>query len=695
MARKGRARTSQLPDVEGLTDREALAINESPFRRLIDAAGQMTWTADAQGEHSTLPSGWKIFTGQTAAESIGQGWLQAVHPDDRQRVQRAWQAAQAEKRMYDVEYRVRRHDGEYRWMLVRGLPEVTDDGALRGWLGFLTDITDQKRQHHLLQSLQALSDVALSHLHLEALLPALLDRILAVMEVNNVAILLFDETRQHLKVRAAKGMEAEIDDQTLIPIGQGFAGRIAQTAEPLIVNDLTTFPVVSSLLRKTLHSAVGVPLRVGERVLGVVHVGTVEPHEFTGDDVQLLERAAERIALAIDHAQTYAAEQAALARSQAIMQAMTDGVVVCDAQGRTTAVNAATRAILGMDDAPLHGEASSPERLAHFNARTLEGQPLPLSESPIWRALHGETFTAVNAPDLLVTSLTGREIQLSVTGAPLRDESGTITGAVTVMRDVTEQRQMEREREQMVAVVGHELRTPLTSLKMRVQIAHKKARSHDADAVALLELAEQDIRRLERMVLDLNEAVHLNRRTLTLRVAPCDVVALCRETAADVERVSGRAIQVTASDPVMFVAGDALRLQQVLTNLLNNAVKYTPPTSTIMVDVRRESAVARVVVRDNGPGIPAAALPRLFEQFYRVPGSAVFGGSRLGLGLGLYIAQMIVEAHHGRIGVSSRLGLGTVFWFSLPLDADALAASGTTEERQKEEARDEFHDRDR
>ncbi|MGO8947289.1 MAG: PAS domain S-box protein [Ktedonobacterales bacterium] len=170
-----------------------------------------------------------------------------------------------------------------------------------------------------LRRLQALTDVALAHLRLDDLLSELLGRVQNVMAVDTVAILLLDAHEHCLRVQAARGLDAEVLAHQQVPIDQGFAGRIAVSRAPLVVDDLSTFPGVSSFLPQHVRSALGAPLLLQDRVLGVLHVGTAEPHHFTEPDVQLLQHAAEHIATAVERAQMFEAEQTARQETQAAL----------------------------------------------------------------------------------------------------------------------------------------------------------------------------------------------------------------------------------------------------------------------------------------------------------------------------------------------------------------------------------------
>jgi GAF domain-containing protein len=171
-----------------------------------------------------------------------------------------------------------------------------------------------------LWALQAVTDTALSHLLLDDLLPALLEHVQEALRVDNAAVLLLNEVSQILTMQVVRGPEEAVAAQVRVPLGEGFAGRIAATREPLVVDDVTAFPVVNPFLREHLQSVAGVPLVTAGRLVGVLHVGTVLPRHFTAHDVQLLQQVADRMALGIDRARLYAGEQqarqAALAQAQ-------------------------------------------------------------------------------------------------------------------------------------------------------------------------------------------------------------------------------------------------------------------------------------------------------------------------------------------------------------------------------------------
>ena len=332
------------------------------------------------------------------------------------------------------------------------------------------------------------------------------------------------------------------------------------------------------------------------------------------------------------------------------------------------------------------------------------------------RALQGELGTELEARDLRMRMSDGREIEVNLSAAPLRDREGRLVGAVSALHDLTERNRLVRERaaaradelaaregsrrmEAFLATAAHDLRSPLTAVIGYLDLAghhfnQLAAVLREASPPALaprvagvhhdLEEADRSAERLTRLLTLLFDTAAARADQLELHRAPVDLAALVREQVA-AQRVAApdRTIRLRLPAapaapalarpvPVVPVEADADRVGQVLANYLTNALKYAPPERPIDVSVGVRRGWARVAVRDRGAGIPEAERGRVWELFHRVPGAAAQGGTagslRGGsLGLGLYICKAIVEAHGGRVGVVSAVGEGSSFWFTLPL----------------------------
>jgi signal transduction histidine kinase len=242
--------------------------------------------------------------------------------------------------------------------------------------------------------------------------------------------------------------------------------------------------------------------------------------------------------------------------------------------------------------------------------------------------------------------------------------------------------------DEFLSLASHELRSPLTSIKMALQLAASRAerlaaqRSDDGavppsgdalDAVlGVLALAEHSVDRQDRLVGDLLDVSRIRAGRLEFHSAPCDVAAIASD-AVEAQRLSwpGRTITLDMPAGALPAVADAYRIEQVVTNYLTNALKYSGEDAPVAVVLRREGLRARLGVRDRGPGLTREQQEHIWERFHRVPGIKQQSGSGAGLGLGLYICRTIVERHGGAVGVDSARGAGATFWCTLPLSPSA------------------------
>jgi two-component system phosphate regulon sensor histidine kinase PhoR len=256
---------------------------------------------------------------------------------------------------------------------------------------------------------------------------------------------------------------------------------------------------------------------------------------------------------------------------------------------------------------------------------------------------------------------------LQVYTSPVRDDEGHFWGRVLVLHDVTRERQLDQLKEEFVSSVSHELRTPLQSIKGFVELLRKGKVKDPVVQQEFLTRAAQDADRLMVLVNDLLDMSRIEAGRLQLELTDVDMSALIAETLQSLEGLAGEkgvSVTYTSSDTPVMVRADRHRLQQVLVNLVGNAIKFTDAHRSIQVVEEVGNRHVMIEVADQGSGIPAEALPRLFEKFYQAESSAKRAGR--GTGLGLYISKRIIEAHGGRIDVRSEPGRGSTFFFVLP-----------------------------
>jgi two-component system CheB/CheR fusion protein len=345
---------------------------------------------------------------------------------------------------------------------------------------------------------------------------------------------------------------------------------------------------------------------------------------------------------------TAVALEAERSRLAAILTSMGDAVLVVDRTGKTILANAAyTR--LYEDEGADHALADS------------QGEPLSAEATPRQRAARGETFEM----QFVATGADGTRHWFEARGQPIQATSQE--GGVVAIRDISE-RGFLRQQTEALALVGHELRTPLTAIAGNLQLLLRvpSAEEEDPRLRQYATTSLQQSRLLAQLVDDLTDVVRLQEGRFGVQRAPVDLGPLVADL-VEVARVQtdGQTIRYYPPDEPLVVNGEARRLQQVVLNLLTNAIKYAPGTEFIDVHLRRVNGHAELLVQDYGPGIAAADQRNIFSRFYQVASSAARGQG--GLGLGLYISRQIVLAHGGSIDVRSREGEGATFVVRLPL----------------------------
>jgi len=349
---------------------------------------------------------------------------------------------------------------------------------------------------------------------------------------------------------------------------------------------------------------------------------------------------------------------------EAIISSMSDAVVAVDLQGTVLLRNRAAEDLLGLPSGPAGERQEVP---AGVTLREV------LGDHPCCRGIEtavreGRDVAEEYAPD------PHRERILDLHATPLRGPAGEIAGAVAVIRDVTDFRRTERLRRELTANVSHELRTPLTSIKGFTETLLGGAMADEDARRRFLTIIDSEATRLMKLVDDLMDLSRLESKAVSMEPAPVRLDELAAEAVsrmrpqAERHRVTlglrSAAPGNSPEQPAVTALADRDRILQVLTNLLDNAIKFTPEGGTVEVAVAGTPSQPAVSVSDTGRGIPPDDLPRVFDRFYRVERSRSRGAG--GTGLGLAIAKHIVEAHGGRITVTSRVNAGSTFTFTLP-----------------------------
>jgi PAS domain S-box-containing protein len=356
-----------------------------------------------------------------------------------------------------------------------------------------------------------------------------------------------------------------------------------------------------------------------------------------------------------ERARQHAAQMAAL------VEHLHAGVLVLDGHGHIELVNHVARELLGVSP-----DAGAPLSGIGVAFQTAAGAPLAATATPFARMIGGEDFSDV---EIVVVRPDGERRRVLVGGSPIRDGAGRVVSAVAALHDVTDLRALEQMREEYISLVSHDLRSPLTGVTLfsnhlQNLLTAKGLDTEATNAGRILKNAEQ----MMSLIQELLEATRLEAGGVALRRRQIELEPWIRELCANIS--PPEAGRVTFACPQgLVVAADPARLERALTNLITNGLKYSPPDSPVTIRCDHSETELTIAVTDVGAGIAPQEAAHIFDKYYRV-------GDRTGsdgIGLGLYIARRIVEAHGGRIWVDSVVGQGSTFAFSLPL---ALRATG-------------------
>ena len=343
-------------------------------------------------------------------------------------------------------------------------------------------------------------------------------------------------------------------------------------------------------------------------------------------------------------------------------------MIIAYPDGRYEA-NPRTREILGVQSFP-----SLTELRRAIDLRELaSGETVAPGASPLERALRGKKtggeYRATRAD-------TREEVDLELTAAPVRGPDGSVVAAVMTLHDTTALRAAEREREQFLSIVSHELRTPLTPLKALAQLVRSRMRRSRQQGTPLdmesldrnLAAIERQVDRMNGLVNDLLSVSRAERGSLRMELVPYDLADLVRDVVeryVDATEEEGRHHFTVDAPPHLPAHGDQSRVEQLLMNLVGNAVKYSPTGGEVRVALKADGEQAEISIEDNGIGIPPEDLSRLGHAFVRGAGRA---GTFAGMGVGLYVARLVAEAHSGSLTLESEGdGKGTTVRVRLPL----------------------------
>jgi PAS domain S-box-containing protein len=615
----------------------------------------------------------ETLLGYSPAEWLADGGLseRLMHPQDRERVAESLADAARTESPFAGEYRMLTRDGQVVWVHDESVTVRDENGAALYILGYLRDVTPAKQEEEERSRFFRAEQAAIARAAEER------ERLKLVQNITELlgATLEYDaalkEVAELLVERMADWCIVDVADEagTLTrrvvvhaePRDSNHAAETAPSSEPDVVARRVVrerrpelrpestiaapgeLPVISEI---DVESYVCVPLLSRRHSLGALTlISTPGRRKFGPDDLALAQDVARRAALAIDNARLYreVEERSDAAR---VLTHVADGVFLLDRGGNFRLLNPAAEAMTGFDSSVIGRPASEVikgwEVIAERIPIVTSGEQ-PQEETVPFETEKGERWFSIAGVDFF-------------------------GGTVYAFRDVTEARRLDELKAEFVATASHELRTPLAA----VYGAAQTLRRHDfaldeAGRERFISLITDESERLSRIVNDILLANQLDAGRLELETEPFDSGELVERVveAARTHAPPGATLEVSVPDDPPAVAADRDKARQVLVNLVENAIKYSPDGGRVVAGVEQLDSSVRFYVSDEGMGIPEEELERIFDKFYRLDPEMTGGIG--GTGLGLYICAELVRRMDGRIWASSSKGKGSEFSFELPL----------------------------
>ena len=524
-----------------------------------------------------------------------------------------------------------------------------------------------KEAEERLAFLEAVSEISaalVSERDLSATLAMVVERAATLVGAESTSVGLLEDDGKVLRCVYSSGLLADTlqgmtFDTSEWPLSSVLSSKKAQSLE-----DPSGNPDIrpSEVRDWSVTSALLAPLKLKDTVIGVLAAANKANGScFTHADLKMFETLANYAAVAISNSRLFESTQQALTRLEAertklegILDNLADGVLVCDTDHRITMLNRAAEEILEVHANQIIGQdLVSLHPAEHRSA--VSGMLQAMAGAGAETALHE-----------IKVEYGHKILRLSVSPVTA---SGECWGQAMVVQDITTAEEIGQAKSDFISTVAHELKTPLTSLKGSVRLMlGNAAGAVEPQFRELLDIADNSCNRLIRLVDDMLDIAKIEAGRMGLRIemvsmydAAVTAVKAVQQVAAD--KSVSLAVRLVGSPPLIPADGD--RVEQVLINLLTNAIRFSPENGEVIVSVRHMHGYVRVSVQDFGGGIPRKDLTRVFDKFYQVGGPATRKDG--GTGLGLAISKAIVEQHEGKIYVRSAVGRGSSFVFTIPI----------------------------
>ena len=494
---------------------------------------------------------------------------------------------------------------------------------------------DLQRRLHELETLARIGRTVTAMLNVDDVLRTVVEEAVQLTGAEEGSLLLLEEESGELYMRASKNFDDDFASAFRLHVRDSLAGQVMKTGEPILLDEHSPQKIKTAYL---VHSLIYVPMRVRGKTIGVLGVDNRKAGRIlTQQDVTVMMAMADYAAIAIENAQLYYRTESERRKLETVIKDTQSGVIVVDPENRVMMLNKTAK-----------------------EAFCVKGDYFGRSAAEVFDHSH-----------LLEVMRTGvgtirREEIIVEDGRVFNIQKSSINGVGVsiVMHDITHLKELDRIKSEFVTTVSHDLRSPLTAILGYVELIERAGplSAQQEDFIGRVRISVEQIAHLVSDLLDLGR-IEAGLDTTKERTPMAVLAHYAMDNFRNRFTEKGLRLKAKLEEGLPFVHGDPIRLRQMVDNLLENALKYTPTGGTIYVETESEDEQVILRIRDTGPGIPAQDQPYLFDKFYR---ASNVPGDTPGTGLGLSIVKSIVDQHDGRIWVESELGQGATFTIVLP-----------------------------
>ncbi|MGQ9546048.1 MAG: ATP-binding protein [Dehalococcoidia bacterium] len=475
---------------------------------------------------------------------------------------------------------------------------------------------------------------------------------------------------------------SEVERRFIVSASHGLDAKSLERLNPILndaVPDLAGSKVSTNLLSELRpdlalptsdqgvkqNPIIALPLQVGGRWIGLIYVlRPLNASAFLGTDQAILVAYAEQAAIALQNARLAHLLAEEKRRIESILEHSADGIMSIDAQRRVVSFNSTMEKLTGYS----RGEVLGKQCFAILQLRGRDGERLCVSQCPI--LMSSKEGNSTFEQQGLIRTREGRNVDVNIMYSIIRSPEGKAVNAVANVRDVSQVMELENLRETFLSMLGHELQTPLSIIKGYAStLARPDGTWNEETLRHSLQVIEREADHLSRVVDRLLLASRISAAAAVLNKEPVQLPALASKVVRRLRAMTDtHTFELDFKSDFPSVPADPELIEEVLANLIENGIKYSPDGGKITISGKLIDKQVAVTVGDEGIGIPASQMEYLFRRFQRLDKG--LARTIRGVGLGLYICKSIVEAHGGKIDVSSQPGKGSQFTFSLPLEQD-------------------------